>query len=142
MTARREILIGEVMARLASVPGDPLVLRQPNAQPSTYPALTIDDRGQRRITAGAIHNIYAITLVIGGYVAGQGAAGAAALNALYAATIRALFADGAQLGGLADVITEGDLTIEGAALDRQFTTFFELILDVQFRSRTHDPDLL
>jgi hypothetical protein len=141
MTARRETIILEVLERLESVPGVALVLRQPNAQPSTSNTLTLDDRGQRLIEAGAIHNIYALSLVIGGYLAGQGAPAAAAVNEFYAATVRALMADGAQLGGIAMLVTEGDLQIDTAATDQKFTTFFELAIDIQFTARTHDPAL-
>jgi hypothetical protein len=143
MTARRETLILEVLARLATVPGVALVVRQPNAQPSTSHTLTLDDRGQQMIEAGAIHNRYVMTLVIGGFITGaNGAASAAAINQFYAATIRVLFADGAQLGGAAELVTEGDLQIDTASTDQKFTTFFELALQVQFIARTHDPALL
>lgn len=139
MTARRETIITEVLARLNIVPGVALVLRQPNAQPSTSTTLTLDDRGQRLIESGAIHNIYALQLVIGGFIAGQNAA--VAINELYAGTVRALFADGAQLGGIAMLVTEGDLAIDTAAIDQKNTTFFELPIDIQFTARTHDPAL-
>ncbi|OYZ15635.1 MAG: hypothetical protein B7Y35_06085 [Sphingomonadales bacterium 28-64-96] len=141
MTARRETVIAEVLNRLETVPNVALVLRQPNAQPSTSHALTLDDRGQRVIEAGAIHNVYALQLVISGYVQGAGAAGAAALNEFYAATVRVLMADGAQLGGIAREVTEGDLQIDSAAIDQKFTHIFELAIDITFTARTHDPAL-
>jgi hypothetical protein len=142
MTARREQIILEVLARLAAVPAAALVLRQPNAQPTTSYTLTLDDRGQRLVEAGAIHNRFDMTLVIGGYVSGQGATAAAAVNEFYAETARALFADGMQLGGIAELVTEGDLSIDAASVDQDFTTFFELLITVQFIARTHDPALI
>jgi hypothetical protein len=142
MTARREAIIVEVLNRLAAVPGVALVLRQPNAQPTTSYTITLDDRGQRVAEAGAVHNRFDLTLIIGGYVSGRGAAPAAAVNEFYAGTIRTLFADGIQLGGLAEVVTEGDLAIDTASIDQDFTTFFELALTIQFIARTHDPALI
>ena len=142
MTARRELMIAEVLARLQTVPNVAIVLREPNAQPSTMPALTLDDRGQQVLETGAIHNLFAMSLVIGGYVAGIGTVPAATLNALYADVVRAIFGDGAQLGGLAELVTEADLQRDIAATDQKFTTLFELVITIQFRARTTDPALL
>lgn len=142
MTARRETLILEVISRLEAVTGVSRVVRQPNAQPSTSHTITLDDQGQRVINTSAQHNRFIMRLIIGGYISGTGATSAAAINEFYAATVRAMFADGAQLGGLAELITQADLQIDSAPIDQKFTTVFELSLDVQFIARTHDPALL
>lgn len=142
MTARRETIILEVITRLETVAGVSRVVRQPNAQPTTSHTITLDDTGQRLVETGAIHSRFIMRLVVGGTITGAGATAAAAINEFYAATVRALFADGAQLGGLAELVTAGDLQIDTAAVDQKFTTVFELQLDVQFITRTHDPALV
>lgn len=142
MTARRETIILEVIERLETVAGVSRVVRQPNAQPTTSHTITLDDTGQRLVETGAIHSRFIMRLVVGGTITGAGATAASAINEFYAATVRALFADGAQLGGLAELVTAGDLQIDTAAVDQKFTTVFELQLDVQFITRTHDPALV
>jgi len=143
MTARRETIIGQIITRLEGVTGVARVVRQPNAQPSTSYTITLDDQGQRVIETTALHDRFVMRLIIAGYIVGSGGAtAAAAINEFYAATVRALFVDGAQLGGLAELVTQGDLVIDTAATDQKFTTVFELALDVQFIARTHNPALI
>ncbi|WP_310498309.1 hypothetical protein [Sandarakinorhabdus sp.] len=143
MTARRELIIQGVLAALAAVPGLALPpLRQPNADPTSYPALKIDDLGHTKLESDATHSLYRLRLMVSGYVqGGTEAATDAALNELYGDVVRAVMVD-PQLGGLCDLIDEGDLEREVSALSSRSTGAMDLMLFIEFRTRTHNPDLI
>ena len=141
MTARRETIIAAVFTRLQTVPGLALCRRMPNAEPSEFPALDLDDRGQQVLDRDAQQTRYAMTLVVEGRVQGTGGTAAhQALNTLYAATVRALLAD-IQLGGLCDDIREEDTSIDVSALAQSATLAFATAFTIEFTARTYDPDL-
>lgn len=136
----RERIFSEVMTRLRSIQGV-TAEDTPVGDPDTFPWLGAEDRGQRVIQEGAEVTLYAMNILIDGYVQGDGGTDARkALTALYARTITALTADHS-FGGLADDFNEGDLTIQPAQFAEVRTLGFVLSVEIQFFARRTDPAL-
>ena len=141
MTAIRETIIAAFFTRLQNVAGVALCRRMASAEPSEFPALDLDDRGQVKLEQDATHSRYALTLAVEGRVQGNGGTAAhLALNALYAATVTALLAD-QQLGGLVETIEEQDTSIEISALGQTATLAFTIIFELTFTNRSNNPSL-
>lgn len=141
MTAIRETIIAEFFTRLQGVAGVAVCRRMPSSEPSEFPALDLDDRGQQKLEQDAQQSRFALTLAVEGRV--QGAGGEAthqSLITLYADTVRAILADN-QLGGLVETIEEQDTSIEISALSNKATLAFTLVFEITFSNRSHDPDL-
>jgi hypothetical protein len=149
----RETIIAAVVARLQAIPGLASAQFLPRSQPYEYPNLSIDDLGHRRDSTDATHSTYTLALQVLGIVKGDAAgdidaAGANAhtrANALYAATVRALFADPPLLGeipgGVVQLVDEGAFDIDIARLAADAVISFTVDFDIQFINRSHDPNL-
>jgi len=141
MTAVRETIIAEFFSRLQGVAGVAICRRMPSSEPSQFPALDLDDRGQQKLEQDATHSRFALTLAIEGRVQGSGGEAAhQTLITLYADTVRAILADD-RLGGLVETIEEQDTSIEISALANKATLAFTLVFELTFSNRSHNPDL-
>ena len=141
MTAVRETIIAAFFARLDAVAGVAVCRRMANAEPSEFPALDLDDRGQVKLEQDATHSRYILTLAVEGRVQGSGGTAAhQALSELYAATVTAVLASD-RLGGLVEDITEQDTSVETSALSQTATLAFTIIFNLQFTNRSVNPSL-
>lgn len=116
----REAIFAEVETRLRSLPSALEVERMASGDPSSYPALNIEDGGQNadnETEGGATR--YDLTIAIEGYVSGGGGAEAhAAANALYGDVKKVLLSE-PPLGGLAEEINEGGARFAVAILSNE-----------------------
>lgn len=127
----RETIFAAVEAALAGVADEVERMPSGDASPSAETALHIFDGGQQVDDHEAGTSRWALTVGIDGYVrtTGGGAAAHAALNALHAATVRAIFA-AAPIAGVADEIEEGAMSVVVAPrADNRFLAFsFDLTI--------------
>jgi len=144
MTAVRESIFAAIEARLAAITGMGEVQRMPSGDPARFPALLLFDGGHSPSEAGeeAGTQNQALRVGIDGYVEGSGGSAAhAALNALYAATIEALFPEPV-LGGAAEEIEEAGLTVTVAERASKRRLAFELELIVHYATRRGMPQII
>lgn len=144
MTAVRESIFAAIEARLAAIAGMGEVQRMPSGDPSRFPALFLFDGGHSPSEEGeeAGTQNQALAVGIDGYVEGSGGAGVhAALNALYAATIEALFPEPV-LGGAATEIEETKFTVTVAERANKRRLAFELELIVHYATRRGMPQII
>lgn len=144
MTAQRERIFGELATRLQAIAGLGEFQRMPSGEPARFPALFLFDGGHQPAQGGEESGTQrqALSIGIDGYVAGGGGADAhAAINALYAAVIEALFPEPV-LGGLANEITEDGFTVTVAERASVRRLAFELQLTVHYATRRGMPQII
>lgn len=140
MTAVREQIFAAVEAALAGVATE--VQRMPSGDPSpdVASALHIFDGGQQPEEEEAGTSRWAMTVGIDGYVksTGGGAAAHAALNALHADTVAAIFA-AAPIAGVTDEIEEGGMTVMVAPRANTRFLAFSMDLTIHYATQRGDP---
>lgn len=144
MTAIREQIFAEIETRLRAIEGVAEVARMPSGDPSRFPALHLFDQGHRPSDSGPENDaqLQALSVGIDGYVqGGDGSAAHAAVNALYADVIEALFPEPV-LGGLAAEIEEMNFTVEVAERANARRLAFSLDLTIHYATRRGMPHLV
>ena len=114
----------------------------PSGDPALHPALHIFDGGQRVEIGEAGTTRYALTIGIEGFVSGgTGGSAHAALNALHAATIAAIY-DSTALAAISEEIEEGAMNVAVADRGDDRTIGFSLDLTIYFATQRGDPAII
>jgi hypothetical protein len=138
MTSLRERIFAEIEARLMLLAVE--VERQPEGDPAAFPALHILDGGHRTIEGEVGVTRRELSITIEGFAETEfGATAHAQVNELQAQVVTALLADGSNLDGLAEMIEDGDLRVDTAALTSSPRTAFAQDFTIQFATLRHDP---
>ena len=135
----REQLFRAVDEALSGIPGVLEYERQPTGDPNKFNAVHVFDGGQSpgENEGGSRQQVLRFTAE--GYVkGGTGPEAHAALNALHADVVRAVMAD-PTLGGLAEVISDGDLRVDVAELASARRLGFAQDFEIQFATPRGDP---
>lgn len=140
MTAARWQIIAAAEARLAAIPGIACLEVNPSGDPDAFPALGLHDRGHRTIEAEAGATRYVMTLMVDGFVQGDGADGET-LSALYADVVTALVTEAPfdELPGAVESVDEGDTDTEIAELASERRLGFATSFEIQFSTPRGDP---
>lgn len=133
MTGTREAIFAEVATRLeAIVPPEGRVEREPSADPDVFPYLGVIDDGHDILEFEAGTTRYELQVTIAGYVEASGGGNAhAQLNQLYEDSKAALLTE-PPLGGLAETIDEGSMSVVTATLASARRLAFSLALTIVF----------
>lgn len=137
----REQILSALLARLAAVPGVAQAERMISGDPSSFPALILNDGDQTVLRDQAEPNVtrYAMRPSIEGYVeTADGPAAAAQINELYGALIRALITE-PPLDGLAETIDEIDVRFSVAQLASARRLGFLAEFEITFITRRGEP---
>jgi hypothetical protein len=139
MTVVRHAVCDEVLRRLVALEDAAETKLMPSGDPLAFPARHIFDGGQAVVEGEVASTRYALDLTVEGYLEQAGGADAyAALNDLYAATVRALLED-ETLGGLVETIDEGGLRVFVAPLASKSRLGFAGDFTITFATRRDDP---
>lgn len=140
MTSIREQILSGIQAALAIDPDPAELDRMPPGDPASFPALHIIDDGQgRQDETEAGVSRFDMSISIEGFVSGAGSAMHAALNALQAATMRAVMGFG-DTSPLIEEIREGNLRIAGVELGSKRRLAFAQDFLITFPTRRGDPE--
>ncbi|TVV75549.1 hypothetical protein [Sphingomonas solaris] len=140
MTAARWQIIAAAEARLAAIAGIACIEINPSGDPDAYPALGLHDRGHRVIEGEAGATRYVLTLMVDGFVQGEGVDGAT-LSALYADVVTALVTETPfeELPGAVENVDEVDTDVEIAELASERRLGFATSFEIQFSTPRGDP---
>lgn len=138
MTVRDDILQAIVEAL---TPLSREVEVEPTGDPSQFPGLAVYDDGHIVIEREFDATRYRMGLTVEGYVeGGDGFAPTRERNALHAGAVAALMADDT-LGGLVELIEDGELRFMTATLSDARRLAFRQSFDVQFVTQRRNPAL-
>lgn len=142
MTSVREAIFAEVERRLRELLNIGEVERVPSGDPRRFPALEIAEGGpQVRAEQEYGSTRWRMTIVVAGYVeGGSGARAHAAINDLHARACQVLFTE-PPLGGLVEMIEEGDVRFQVATLASEGRMAFAQDVIVQFATQRGNPAL-
>ncbi len=134
----RETIFAAIEAALAAT-GAQEIERMPSSDPMDFDALHIMDDGQKEIEGEAGATRYALDISVDGFVEGAGGSAMhARLNALHAATVRAVIG----LIPTVDVIEhieEGDLRVDVAEMASERRLAFSQDFIITFATRRGQP---
>ena len=135
----RDLILAAVVAAIEGLA--PEIEIEPAGDPSVFPSIGIFDNGHIVIEREAFATRREMALLIEGYVdGGDGAAPTAERNALAAAIVTALLAD-ETLGGVAELVDDGDLRNSTAVLASQRRLGFAQDFAIQFTTSRANPAL-
>jgi hypothetical protein len=138
MTSYRTRIFEEIDARLLTLASE--VERQPQGDPNKFPALHVTDGGQRPIETETGATRRELSFSVRGYVeAAFGASAHDQINDLYESVVAALMADGSNLGGLVELIEDGDLRVDVLLLGSEPRQAFEQDFTITFATARDDP---
>ncbi len=138
MTVRDQIL-DAIEAAIADLATEVEV--EPAGDPSAFPALGITDGGHTVLEHEASLTRRSMTVTVDGFVDGAGGkAPTAARNTLAAAVVAALLGD-ETLGGLVEIIDDGDYRPVTATLSSVRRLGFTQDFEIQFSTSRADPAL-
>jgi hypothetical protein len=140
MIAKREAIFAAIEARLIALDSVAEVQRMASGDPSRFPALFIEDGGQRATDGEPQATRYTIDLSIEGYVEGAGGSDThAALNALYAVTSRAIMDDTPVDALSAATVVEIAMRVQVAQLGAVRRMGFQIDYKIEFSAARNDP---
>jgi hypothetical protein len=138
--AKREAIFAAIEARLNSIASVLEVQRMASGDPSRFPALFIEDGGQRVTDGEPQSSRYTMDVAIEGFVeGGDGSDAHAAINTLYADTVRALFDDSIADALNAATISEVAMRVQTASLGDRRRMGFQIDFEIEFAAARNDP---
>ncbi|KKC24855.1 hypothetical protein [Sphingomonas sp. SRS2] len=139
MTAVRERIAAILDQRLQSIPGIAEYERDPSADPTNFPALSMTDNGDDPLEEESGITRYAMSLDIECYAEGyHGSEVSAELNEIHAAVVQALMQE-PPIDGLAERFEEGPLKRYTAQLASKPRKGFKKAFTIIFTTRRGDP---
>lgn len=139
MASLRDQIFDAIGQQLGAIDGIGEVARMPFKDPVKFDALHFFDGGQRVTEREAGATRYEMLAIVEGYTEAQGGPEAhGRLSQLYASAVAALMAE-PPLGGLAETIDEGALTVDVAPLAGKSRLLFSLEILITYAARRSDP---
>jgi hypothetical protein len=136
MTVRDRILTAIVAALEGLAPEIEI---EPSGDPSEFPSIALIDSGHTVLEREATLTRREMALTVSGFVEGEGGdAPSAERSALHAAIVAAIMAD-ETLGGVVELVDDGDLRMSTAVLASQRRLGFDQDFAIQFTTSRINP---